>query len=123
MCTTEAYLVFGSLAATGLPLGLTMVGLVSTFAIMYGLGRIMPVAIWGENFAMMIGMGVGVDYALFIVTRFRQELQQGQAAPEAIKAAMETAGFASLAEEWWHYRDPDSKDWPLLDIPLEELGP
>ncbi|MEK7383657.1 MAG: M15 family metallopeptidase [Elusimicrobiota bacterium] len=39
-----------------------------------------------------------------------------------LKAAMETAGFASLAEEWWHYRDPASKDWPLLDIPLEELA-
>lgn len=41
----------------------------------------------------------------------------------ALKAAMETAGFASLAAEWWHYRDPASKDWPLLDIPLEELAP
>ena len=40
-----------------------------------------------------------------------------------LKAAMEAAGFASLAEEWWHYRDPASKEWPLLDIPLEELSP
>lgn len=40
-----------------------------------------------------------------------------------LKTAMESAGFASLAEEWWHYRDPDSKSWPLLDIPLEELVP
>ena len=85
-------LVFGSLIATALPLGLTIMGLVSTFAIMYGLGQIMPVAIWGENFAMMIGMGVGVDYALFVVTRFRQELQQGQAVPDAVTVAMETAG-------------------------------
>lgn len=40
-----------------------------------------------------------------------------------LKAVMEEAGFAPLAAEWWHYRDPDSKDWPLLDIPLEELVP
>lgn len=39
----------------------------------------------------------------------------------ALKKAMEDAGFASLAEEWWHYQDPAAKDWPLLDIPLEEL--
>ena len=87
-------LVFGSLIATGLPLGLTMVGLVTTFAIMYGLGQLVPVAIWGENFAMMIGMGVGVDYALFVVTRFRQELQQGKPVPVAVRTAMETAGKA-----------------------------
>ena len=87
-------LVFGSLIATALPLGLTMMGLACTFAIMYGLGQIMPVAIWGENFAMMIGMGVGVDYALFVVTRYRQEVQQGKTVPEAITVAMETAGKA-----------------------------
>ena len=40
-----------------------------------------------------------------------------------LKAAMEAAGFAALASEWWHYRDPASKDWPLLDIPLEKLFP
>jgi D-alanyl-D-alanine dipeptidase len=45
-------------------------------------------------------------------------------APEAarnaarLKAAMEAAGFESLDEEWWHYRDPDAAAWPLLDVPL-----
>ncbi len=38
-----------------------------------------------------------------------------------LKAAMEGAGFQSLPEEWWHYQDPAAKDWPLLDVPLEEL--
>jgi D-alanyl-D-alanine dipeptidase len=36
-----------------------------------------------------------------------------------LKKAMEGAGFVSLKEEWWHYRDPDSASWPLLDDPLE----
>lgn len=40
---------------------------------------------------------------------------------ETLKAALVAAGFEPLAEEWWHYRDPASKSWPLLDIPFEEL--
>jgi D-alanyl-D-alanine dipeptidase len=40
---------------------------------------------------------------------------------ELLKAALETAGFVSLADEWWHYRDPDAKGWPLLDIPFEQV--
>lgn len=49
------------------------------------------------------------------------------AGPEArrnaarLKAAMESAGFVSLRAEWWHYTDPDGKDWPLLDVSLAEL--
>lgn len=37
-----------------------------------------------------------------------------------LKAAMEAAGFLSLPEEWWHYQDAASADWPLLDLPLVE---
>lgn len=48
---------------------------------------------------------------------------EARANARALRAAMEAAGFASLASEWWHYRDPASWDWPLLDIPLEELSP
>jgi D-alanyl-D-alanine dipeptidase len=40
----------------------------------------------------------------------------------ALKAAMEAAGFKPLAEEWWHYQDPAAKDWPLLDVPFEDLA-
>jgi D-alanyl-D-alanine dipeptidase len=40
---------------------------------------------------------------------------------EVLKAALEKAGFVSLADEWWHYRDPDAKSWPLLDIPFEQV--
>jgi D-alanyl-D-alanine dipeptidase len=40
---------------------------------------------------------------------------------ERLRSAMERAGFESLAEEWWHYRDPDARDWPLLDIPFEAM--
>ena len=38
-----------------------------------------------------------------------------------LKAVLEKAGFESLADEWWHYRDPDAKSWPILDIPFEKV--
>ncbi|PIR18782.1 MAG: hypothetical protein COV48_05630 [Elusimicrobia bacterium CG11_big_fil_rev_8_21_14_0_20_64_6] len=38
-----------------------------------------------------------------------------------LKEALEAAGFESLDAEWWHYRDPDAKSWPLLDIPFEQV--
>lgn len=38
-----------------------------------------------------------------------------------LKEALERAGFEAFADEWWHYRDPDAKGWPLLDVPLEEV--
>ena len=38
-----------------------------------------------------------------------------------LKQAMEKAGFQSIATEWWHYQDPDSKKFPVLDIPLINL--
>ena len=40
---------------------------------------------------------------------------------ETLKAALERAGFDALADEWWHYRDPDAKNWPLLDIPFDQV--
>lgn len=40
---------------------------------------------------------------------------------EILKSALEKAGFESLREEWWHYRDPDAKSWPILDIPFEQV--
>ena len=39
-----------------------------------------------------------------------------------LKTTLEAAGFASLAEEWWHYSDPAAKAWPLLDIPFDEIA-
>src|SRR3990170_947730 len=87
-------LAFGSLVAMGLPLLLAMLGLATTFGLLYWLGHVVPLSIWVMNFAMMVGIGVGVDYALFIVTRFRQELRRGATVPEAVTDAVETSGKA-----------------------------
>ncbi len=87
-------LAFGSLVAMSLPLLLAMLGLATTFGILYWLGHVVPLSIWVMNFAIMVGIGVGVDYALFIVTRFRQELRRGATVPEAVTGAVETSGKA-----------------------------
>ena len=87
-------LAFGSLVAMSLPLLLAMLGLATTFGLLYWLGHVVPLSIWVMNFAMMVGIGVGVDYALFIVTRFRQELRRGATVPEAVAGAVETSGKA-----------------------------
>lgn len=41
---------------------------------------------------------------------------------EILKAALEAAGFVSLAAEWWHYRDADALAWPVLDVPFEQVA-
>ncbi len=87
-------LAFGSVVAMGLPLILAMLGLATTFGLLYGLGQVIPLSIWVMNFAMMVGIGVGVDYALFIVSRFRQELESGATVPQAVKGSIETSGKA-----------------------------
>lgn len=87
-------LAFGSLVAMGLPLLLAMLGLAATFGILYWLGHVVPLSIWVMNFAMMVGIGVGVDYALFIVTRFRQALRGGASVSGAVTDAVETSGKA-----------------------------
>lgn len=90
-------LAFGTLAAAGLPLLLTAAGLVVSMGILYGITQVTDLSIWTLNFAMMFALALGIDYALFIVTRFRAALH---ATPDdvsgAIGVAMDTAGKAVL---------------------------
>ena len=64
-------LAFGSLVAAGLPLMLTILGLVAAAGSLYLGTRIAPVSIWAMNFALMFALALGIDYALFVVYRFR----------------------------------------------------
>jgi len=90
-------LAFGSLAAAGLPLLLTAAGLVSAMGVLYGLTRFTDLSIWTLNFAMMFALALGIDYALFIVSRFRGALHATPHNPnEAAGVAMDTAGKAVL---------------------------
>ncbi|MGZ5340194.1 MAG: MMPL family transporter [Solirubrobacterales bacterium] len=90
-------LAFGSLVAAGLPLMLTMVGLVSAAGSLYLTTKLMPVSIWAMNFALMFALALGIDYALFVVYRFRGAFFGSRlSAAEATAETMDTAGKAVL---------------------------
>jgi RND superfamily putative drug exporter len=86
-------LVFGSLVAAGLPLLVGLLALIAGLAGTVVLGRITPVSIYATNVMTMIGLGVAVDYSLFMVSRFREEVRQ-QAVADALARTMATAGRA-----------------------------
>lgn len=92
---------FGSLVAAGLPLLLTMVGLLVAAGALVISAKFTPVSIWALNFALMFALALGIDYALFLVMRFRFALERRGARPgdrEAIVASVaetvDTAGKA-----------------------------
>ena len=88
---------FGSLVAAGLPLMLTLVGLVAAAGSLYLGTRIMPISIWAMNFALMFALALGIDYALFVVHRFRGAFFGSRlSAEEAVAVTMDTAGKAVL---------------------------
>ena len=90
-------LAFGSLVAAGLPLMLTIVGLVAAAGSLY-LGSLFgDISIWAMNFALMFALALGIDYALFLVVRFRAAHFGDAATPaDAVGETMDTAGKAIL---------------------------
>ena len=90
-------LAFGTLAAAGLPLILAGAGLISAMGVLYGITRFTDLSIWTLNFAMMFSIALGIDYALFIVTRYRGALHATPGDTEhAVAVTMDTAGKAVL---------------------------
>jgi RND superfamily putative drug exporter len=90
-------LAFGSLVAAGLPLMLTMLGLACAAGLLYLGTLITPISIWAMNFALMFALALGIDYALFVVHRFRGALSgDGMSAVDATAVTMDTAGKAVL---------------------------
>jgi putative drug exporter of the RND superfamily len=90
-------LAFGSLVAAGLPLMLTIVGLIASAGVLFLGTKISPISIWAMNFALMFALALGIDYALFIVMRFRNALfGQGLAPDDAVAQTMDSAGKAIL---------------------------
>ena len=88
---------FGSLVAAGLPLMLTIVGLICAAGLLYLGTLIAPISIWAMNFALMFALALGIDYALFVVHRFRGALFGSHlSVQEAIAVTMDTAGKAVL---------------------------
>ena len=90
-------LAFGSMVAAGLPLMLTMVGLMSAAGLLFLGTQVLPISIWAMNFALMFALALGIDYALFVVHRFRGALFGSDLDPlEATAVTMDTAGKAVL---------------------------
>ena len=90
-------LAFGALVAAGLPLILTLAGLVASAGSLVLINQFVPVSIWAMNFAMMFALALGIDYALFIVVRYRAaRARDGSTARQAIAETMDTAGKAVL---------------------------
>jgi RND superfamily putative drug exporter len=90
-------LAFGSLAAAGLPLMLTILGLVASAGLLALLTHGFEISIWAMNFALMFALALGIDYALFVVHRFRGAFFGSKlSARDAVAVTMDTAGKAVL---------------------------
>ncbi len=87
---------FGSIIAMGLPIGIALVGLATSVGLITIIASFVDVNSVSPTIATMIGLGVGIDYALFIVTRHRENLKLGLTVEDAAAAALATAGAAVL---------------------------
>ena len=87
-------LAFGALVAAVLPLGIGVVAIVCARALIEIIAGVYPMSVFVLTIVSMVGLGVGIDYSLLIVTRFREELNRGRGAREAAERTIETAGVA-----------------------------
>jgi RND superfamily putative drug exporter len=85
---------FGSIIAMGLPIGMALFGLVLGISAMPLVAHVIAIPSFAPQLASMIGLGVGIDYALMLVTRHREHLAQGLAIEEAAARSVATAGHA-----------------------------
>ncbi|MFI8824381.1 MMPL family transporter [Streptomyces sp. NPDC053431] len=90
------FIAFGSLVAMGLPIATALLAIVGGLALMKLVGHLVPAPNFALTFGAMIGLGVGIDYALFIVTRYKDGLEEGDDPESATVRAMTTAGHAVL---------------------------
>jgi RND superfamily putative drug exporter len=86
--------VFGSLAAAALPLALGFVSVMVTGALIYFISLHMNTSVFVTNMASMIGIGVAIDYSLFILARYREERAAGRSCDDARTEALSTSGLA-----------------------------
>jgi uncharacterized membrane protein YdfJ with MMPL/SSD domain len=87
-------LAFGTAVAAAIPLVVGGVAVLATLGLLWMLAHQVPLSIFVLNIATMLGLGVGVDYALLAVSRFREELRAGRDVEDAVARTVETAGRA-----------------------------
>ncbi|MEU9955055.1 MMPL family transporter [Streptomyces sp. NPDC050982] len=85
-------LVFGSMVAALLPLAIGIIAIVGTFAELFVLGSVTDVSIFAINLTTALGLGLGIDYALLMVSRFREQLAAGASVDDAVRRTVSTAG-------------------------------
>lgn len=87
-------LTFGSVVAMGLPIVTAILGLAIGLSLVGLLGHVVDVPTTAPALATMIGLGVGIDYGLFVITRHRQQLREGMDCGESVARATATSGGA-----------------------------
>ncbi len=83
---------FGSVIAMGLPIAIALFGLALGISSMALVTYLVDIPSWAPELASMVGLGVGIDYALFLITRHRDHLARGMPVEESVGRAVETAG-------------------------------
>jgi RND superfamily putative drug exporter len=87
-------IVFGAVVAALIPLGTGLLAVMSGIAGMFLLSHITGVSVYAQNVVTLIGLGVAIDYSLFVTSRFREELLSGKSREDALAIAMSTSGRA-----------------------------
>ena len=87
-------LVFRSVVGAALPAAVGGASVVVSLALLYAFASVSRVSIFALNITTLFGLGLGVDYSLFMLSRFREELARGRAVPDAVAVTMSTAGRA-----------------------------
>ncbi|MFH9425687.1 MMPL family transporter [Streptomyces sp. NPDC017529] len=85
-------LVFGSVVAAVLPLLVGALTVLGSMAALHGIARFLDVSVFSLNLVTAVGLGLAIDYSLFITTRFREQLALGDGVPSAVRTAVRTAG-------------------------------
>jgi trehalose monomycolate/heme transporter len=85
-------IIFGSLAAASLPLAIGIVGILGSFTALRVLTEVTSVSNYSINITTILGLGLGIDYGLFMVTRFREELHRQDTVEAAVARTISTAG-------------------------------
>ncbi|MFE3289539.1 MMPL family transporter [Rhodococcus sp. NPDC059234] len=88
--------VFGSLVAAALPVLLGLASIVSTLGMLRLIAEVTPVSVYALNMTTALGLALAIDYSLFVVSRYREELAAGSDTPDAIVRAMGTAGHTAV---------------------------
>jgi RND superfamily putative drug exporter len=84
--------VFGGVVAAGLPLIVAVLAVLGTFAVLTLIAKFTEVSVFSLNLATGLGLGLAIDYSLFVLSRYREELARGVSSPVAVGRSMQTAG-------------------------------